>query len=88
MENPSLRVNRHGGRTSKTLIVENYIEDEFGQRATDEVTGKQGYIDDERFCSWTWDDEEYTWQSGPFKSRQVRRTGKGKGKGKGGCKGS
>ena len=50
MENPSLRVNRHGGSTSKTLIVEGYAEDEFGQRATDEVTGEQGYFGDERSC--------------------------------------
>ena len=89
MENPSLRVNRHGGSTSKTFILEDYIEDEIGQWATDEVTGEQGYIDDERFCCWAWDDNEYTWQSTPFKSRQVRRTkGKGKGKGQGGFKGT
>ena len=70
---------------NRTFIVENYAEDEFAQRATDEVTGEQGYIDDERSCSWTWDDNEYTWQSRPFKSHQVqRRKGKGKGKGKSG----
>ena len=50
MENPSHRVNRHGGSTNRTFFVENYVEDEFGQRAIDEVTGEQGYIDDERSC--------------------------------------
>ena len=34
---------------------------------TDEVTGEQGYIDDERSCFWTWDDDEYAWQSRRFK---------------------
>ena len=69
---------------SRTFIVENYGEDDFGQWATDEVTGEQGYIDDERSCFWTWDDNEYAWQFRPFKGRQVkRRKGKGKGKGKG-----
>ena len=47
---PSLRVNRHGDSTSKTFIVEDYIKNEFEQWATDEVTGEQGYIDDERSC--------------------------------------
>ena len=87
MDNPSLRVNRHGGSTSKTFIVEDYTEDEFGQWATDKVTGEQGYIDDERSCFWTLDDNEYTWQSRPLKSRQKGR-GKGTGKGKGGFKGT
>ena len=87
MENPSLRVGGHGGSTNRTFIVENYAEDEYGQWPTDEVTGEQGYIDDERSCFWTWDDTEYAWQSRPFKGRQVkRRKGKGKGKGKGGFK--
>ena len=40
---------------------------------------------DRRF--WTWDDNKYAWQSGPFKCRQRTRKGKGKGKGKGGFKG-
>ena len=79
-EKSSLRANKHGGSTSRTFIVENYTEDEFGQWATDEVTGEQGYIDDERSCFWTWDDNKYTWQSRPFKSRRVRRR-KGKGNG-------
>ena len=61
MENPSLRVNGHGGSTNRTFIAEDYAEDEFGQWAMDEVTGKQGYIDDERLCVWAWDDNEYTW---------------------------
>ena len=58
---------------NRTFIVESYAEDEFGHWATDEVTGEQGYIDDERSCCWTWDDNEYVWQSRPFKGRQVRR---------------
>ena len=88
MDNPSLRVNRHGGSTGRTLIVENYAEDKFGQRATDEVTGEQGYIDDERSCFWIRDDNEYAWQSRPFKGRQVRRRkGKGKRKKENGSKG-
>ena len=48
MDNLSLRVNGHDGSTNRTLIVEDYAEDEFGQWAIDEVTGEQGYIDDER----------------------------------------
>ena len=46
----SLRVRGHGGSTNRTFIVENYAEDEYGQWATDEVFGEQGYIDDERSC--------------------------------------
>ena len=34
----------------RTIIVEDCAEDDFGQRATDEVTGEQSYIDDERSC--------------------------------------
>ena len=63
----------HGGITNRTFIVENYAEDDFGQWAMDQVTGEQGYIDDERSCFWTLDNNEYTWQSRPFKSRQVRK---------------
>ena len=89
MENPSLRVNGHGGSTSRTIIVETYAEDEFGQWAIDEVTGEQGYVDGERSCFWTWDDNEFFWQSRPCEGREVRkRKGKGKGKGKGRSKGT
>ena len=73
MDNPSLPASGHGGTTSRTFIVEEYAEDECGQWATDEVTGEQGYVDDERSCCWTCDDNEYVWQSRPFKGRQVRR---------------
>ena len=38
MDNPSLQVNRYGCSTSRSFIVEDFLEDEFGQRATDEVT--------------------------------------------------
>ena len=88
MENPSLRVNGHGGSMNRTFIVENYAEDDFGQWATDEVSDEQGHIDDERSCSWTRNDNEYTWQSRPFEGHQVkRRKGKAYGKGKGGFNG-
>ena len=43
MENPSLFMSGHGGSTNRTFIVEDYPEDEYGQWATDEVTGEQGY---------------------------------------------
>ena len=52
MENPLLRVSGHVGM-NRTFIVEDFAEDDFGQWATDEVTGEQGYIDDERSCFWT-----------------------------------
>ena len=63
-----------------TFIAEDYAENDFGQWAKDEVTGEQGYVDDERSCFNT----ECAWQSRPFKGRQVkRRKEKGKGKHKG-----
>ena len=70
MKNPSLRVSGHGSSMNRTFIVEDCAEVDFGQLATDEVTGgEQGYIDDERSCFWTWGDNEKTWQSRPFKGR-------------------
>ena len=69
IENPSLRVNQYGNHTSSTFIVEDLMEYEFGQRATDEVTGEQGYVDDEGSCFWTWDNNKYAWQSRPFRCR-------------------
>ena len=81
MENPSLRVSGHVSSMNRTFFVEDFTEDEFGQRDKDEVPGEQGYVDDERSCFWTWDDTECAWQSRQFKGRQVkRRRGKGKGK--------
>ena len=56
MENPSLRVSGHGSSMNRTFIVEDCAEDDFGHWATDEVTGEQGYIDDDRSCFSTWDD--------------------------------
>ena len=85
MQNPSLFVSGHDGRPNRTFIVEDYPEDESGQWATDEAIGEQGYIDDERSCFWTWDDNEQAWQSSQFKSREPKRR---KGKGKGGFKGT
>ena len=49
MENPSLRVSGHGSSTSRTFIVENFTEDEYGLWAIDEATGKQGFIYDDVF---------------------------------------
>ena len=40
MENPSLRVSRHGGSTSRTFIVEDYVEDEHGQWGADELVNE------------------------------------------------
>ena len=78
MENPTLRVSGHGGSLNRTFVVEEYSEDDFGQWTTDEVTGEQGYVHDEKSCFWTCDDNEDAWQSRPFKSRQLkRRTGRG-----------
>ena len=48
---------------NRTSIVEDYAEDDFGQWTKDEVTGEQGYVDDERSCFWTWDGTECVWQS-------------------------
>ena len=59
MENPSLRVSGHGGSTSRTFVVEDYTEDQYGQWALYEGTREQSYIDDEVSCFWTWDDNEY-----------------------------
>ena len=77
MENPSLRVSGHGSSTSRTFIVENYTEDECGLWAIDEATGEQAFIDDKRSCFWTWDDNEYVWQSRKFQDRQDKRRKKG-----------
>ena len=46
----TLRVRGHVGSMNRTFIVEDDAEHDFGQWATDEVTGEQGYIDDERSC--------------------------------------
>ena len=70
MENPSLRVNGHGGSTSRTFIVENYGGEELGQWATDEETGEQGYVDDEGSCFWTWYNNECAWKSRRVRSRK------------------
>ena len=42
MENPSLRVSGHVSSTNRTFIAGDYVEDDFGQWPTDEVTGEQG----------------------------------------------
>ena len=81
-ENPSLRVNRYGGHKSRTFIAEDFIDDEFGQWATEEVTGEQCYVNDERSCFWTWDNNEYAWQSRPFKSQTLKNKVRAKEKAK------
>ena len=43
-----LRVSGHVSSMIRTSIVEDCVEDDFGQWAKDEVTGEQGYVDDER----------------------------------------
>ena len=48
MENPSLRVSGHVSSMNRTFFVDDHAEDEFGHWAKDEVTGEQGYVDDER----------------------------------------
>ena len=49
------------------------MEDEFGQWATDEMTGEQGYVEDEGWCFWTCDNNKYAWQSRPFKGRKLQK---------------
>ena len=44
MEKPSLRVSGHVSSMNRTFIVEDHAEDEFGQRAQNEVTGEQGSL--------------------------------------------
>ena len=44
MENLSLFMSGHGGSTNRTFIVEDYPEDEYGQWATDEVTGENAFL--------------------------------------------
>ena len=61
MENPSLRVSGHVSSMNRTFIVEDYADDDFGQWDIDEVTGEQGYVDNEKSCFWTWDDTECVW---------------------------
>ena len=46
-------MNGHGGSMNRTFIEETYAEDQCGHWAIDEVTGEQGYIDDEGSCFWT-----------------------------------
>ena len=40
----------HGGSANRTFVVENGAEAGNEQWAIDEVTGEQGYIDDDRSC--------------------------------------
>ena len=75
MENPSLRTSRYSDPLSRfrslyrTFIVVDDSEEEFGHCATDEMTGEQGYVDDENLCFWRWDDSRSTWKTRPFRSR-------------------
>ena len=61
----SLRVSGHVSSVNRTSTAEDHAEDDFGQWAKDDVTGEQGYVDDERSCFWTWDDTECVRQSRP-----------------------
>ena len=63
-------VSGHVRSMNRKFIEEDCAEDDFGQWAKDEVTGEQGYVDDERSCFWTWDDTECVWQSRLYKGRQ------------------
>ena len=77
MENPSLRASGHGASMSRTFIIEDYSEDEYGQWATDEVTGEQGYIDDEIWsCFWTWDRTQLMRKAATARNTQVTLSGK------------
>ena len=60
----------------RTFIFEDCSEEESGYWATDEVTGEKGYVDDKK-CFWSWDDNQSTWKSIPFRSRLFKmRKGK------------
>ena len=67
-KNPSLRVSGHVSSMNRTFIVEDYAEEDFEHWTKDEVTGEQGYVDDERSCFGTWDDTECVWQSRPYRA--------------------
>ena len=56
---------------NRTILVEEYAEDEFGQWAKDEVTNEQGYVDDGK--------SHFQTIQGP-PDEEKRRKGKGKGK--------
>ena len=59
IENRPLCVSKHRGSTSKTFIVVDFIDDEVGQWATDEVIGEEGYVVDEGPCFCTWNNNKY-----------------------------
>ena len=90
MENPSLRVNGKGGSTNRTFIVDDFAEDEFGRWAIDEVTGEQGYIDDEKVVLLDIGRQRVylAVQTVKKSPSEGKRKGKAKGKEKGGFKGT
>ena len=57
----------------RKFIFQGGSEEESGYWATDEVTGEQGYVDGKHLCFWSWDDNQSTWKSRPFKSRLLKR---------------
>ena len=72
-------MSKHRGSTSKTFIVVDFIDDEVGQWATDEVIGEEGYVVDEGPCFWTWNNNKYAWIPRPFWSRKLKRNRRRKG---------
>ena len=80
-------MNRYCGHTSKTFIVEDCIEDEFGQWATDELTGAQGYVDDEGSCFLDMGQQRVCLAIQTIQEPKIEKH-KGKGKNKGGSTGN
>ena len=76
MENPSLRVSGHVSSMNRTFVAEVYAEDDFGHWAMDEITGEQGYVDDERSCFPTWDDNHSTVQEPSVKEEKRKKKGR------------
>ena len=81
-------MNRYGGHTSRIVIVEDYIEDEFGQWATAELTGEQGYVDDGGSCFWTWGQQRVCFVIQTIQEPKIWKKGQGKAKNKGGSTGN
>ena len=86
MENPSLRVNRYGGNINRTFAVEDFIEDEFGQSATDEVNREQSYVHDEGSCFLNMGQQRVCFDVQTILEPKLKKKGKGTLKGKGGSK--
>ena len=76
MKNPSLRTRRFNDPVSRycsfyrTFIVEDGSEEEFGQCATDELTGEEAALTIKTNVYWSLDDNHSRLKARPFKSRQ------------------